>query len=186
MPPCCAAAQAAPAGQNAATWQSTLAAWRTEHEHELAAPDGWLTLVGLEWLKTGVNSVGSAADNSIRLSAPAPDHLGILTVGGTAPDTVVQLLAPSGGFPAGLSIDNNPAHDGVLNVSNTKPSTITWHGLAMVVLQRGDRFVLRIKNSDSATRTAFRGLHWYAPDQSYVINARWIPYAQRRIEQILL
>ena len=34
-----------------AQWQTELAAWRTQREQELAAPDGWLTLVGLEWLK---------------------------------------------------------------------------------------------------------------------------------------
>ena len=31
----------------------------------LTAPKGWLTLVGLDWLKDGKNTVGSAADNAI-------------------------------------------------------------------------------------------------------------------------
>lgn len=163
---------------------SSLTAWRAQYERELAAPDGWLTLVGLEWLKTGVNSVGSAEDNSVRLGARVPLHVGILTVSGKAPDTTVQLLAPAGGFPAGMSVDGHAAREGTLSVSDTRPSAITWHGLAMVVLRRGDRFVLRIKDADSPTRTAFHGLNWYAPDQSYVITARWIPYKPRRVAQI--
>ena len=91
----------APAQEDAAAWQRSQAAWRSQYERELAAPDGWLTLVGLEWLKTGVNTVGSAPENTIRLAADAPAHAGILTVSGKAPDSVIQLLAPQGGFPAG-------------------------------------------------------------------------------------
>jgi hypothetical protein len=45
----------------------------------------------------------------------------------------------------------------------------------MVVLPRGDRYALRIKDANAATRTAFRGLHWYAPDLHYTVEAKWIP-----------
>ena len=38
---------------------------RQERVARLTAPKGWLTLVGLDWLKDGKNSVGSAADNVI-------------------------------------------------------------------------------------------------------------------------
>ena len=36
--------------------------------------------MGLEWLKPGVNSFGSAPDNRIQLHAGAPAHIGLLTV----------------------------------------------------------------------------------------------------------
>ncbi len=45
----------APAAGAAVPLQQDLAAWRTAREHELAVPDGWLTLIGLEWLKPGLN-----------------------------------------------------------------------------------------------------------------------------------
>jgi uncharacterized protein len=189
IPPCvtiaaqarAGAAGAAPssaAGNNA--WRQRVLTWRAQREHELSAPDGWLTLVGLDWLKTGVNSVGAAADCQIRLRAKAPDHVGLLTVSGKT----VQLLAPAGGFPAGLTLDGTPAREGPLTVNGAKPSTIGWHGLSLVVLERGDRFVLRTKDADSPTRTAFKGLHWYAPDPLYRVVARWTPYTPPRIEKI--
>src|ERR1039458_9299492 len=82
-----AATASAPATEDAA-WRQELAAWRAQRERDLAAPEGWLTLVGLEWLKSGVNSVGAAADNQIKLPASSPDqapaHLGLLTVSGKA------------------------------------------------------------------------------------------------------
>jgi uncharacterized protein (DUF1684 family) len=166
-------------------WRQNQAAWRAQHERELAAPDGWLTLVGLEWLKSGVNSIGSAADNTVRLSPSAPAHIGLLTVSGKTPqDTTIQLLSPHDGFPADLALDGRPAREGILTISDTKPSTMTWHALSLVVLQRGDRFVLRIKDADSPTRTAFRGLHWYALNPDFRVTARWVPFKPPRVEKI--
>src|SRR5947208_1970501 len=60
------------------SWSSGLAAWRTEHTADLQKPDGWLALAGLEWLRAGDNSFGSAADNQIRLPAGSPPHVGVL------------------------------------------------------------------------------------------------------------
>lgn len=168
-----------------AVWQQNLSTWRAQREHSLAAPDGWLTLVGLEWLKSGVNSIGSAADNTIRLGEHAPAHIGMLTVSGKTPkDTIIQLLSPNGGFPAGFTLNGRPAREGTLTISDTKPSTMECNGISLVVLARGDRFALRIKDANAPTRTAFHGLHWYAPDAGYRVTARWIPYLPARVEKI--
>jgi uncharacterized protein (DUF1684 family) len=163
-----------------ASWRQQLATWRSQREHELAAPDGWLTLVGLEWLKPGVNSFGAAQDNLVKIRAQAPPHFGLLTVSGST----VQLLSPTGGFPADLKIDGAPAREGPLSADDTKPSTLTWHGLTMVVLPRGGRFALRIKDADSPTRTGFHGLHWYAPDERFRVTAKWIPFTPPHVEKI--
>ncbi|MGA3045931.1 MAG: DUF1684 domain-containing protein [Terracidiphilus sp.] len=161
-------------------WRQDLATWRAQREADLAAPDGWLALVGLEWLKPGANSVGSASDNQIRVRSQAPPHIGLLTVSGKA----LQLLSPTGGFPPDLMIDGNPAREGPLVADDTRPSTISWHSLTMVVLHRGDRYALRIKDADSPTRTGFHGLNWYVPDSHYRIVARWIPFTPARVEKI--
>jgi len=161
-----------------------LAEWRTQREMEISAPDGWLTLAGLEWLKSGVNSIGSAPDNQIHLPAGSPDHLGLLTVSGKAPDGVVQLLSPSAGFPPELTTDGKPAREGSLVVDDRKPTVVAWHGITLVVLKRGDRFVLRIKDAGSTARTGFRGLKWYAPDPHYRVTARWVPFKPAQILEI--
>ncbi len=163
-----------------ALWRQQLATWRTQREHDLAAPDGSLALVGLEWLKPGVNSVGTAQDNQIRVRAQAPPHIGLFTVSGKT----LQLLSPAGGFPPDLMIDGNPAREGLLATDDTKPSTISWHSVTMVVLHRGDRYALRIKDANSPTRTSFHGLNWYAPDSHFRIAARWIPFNPPRVEKI--
>jgi uncharacterized protein len=175
--PVSASAQAAsaPAASTSRTdaeagWRKQLETWRAQREHELTAGDGWLTLVALDWLKGGVNTVGSAADNSVRI-ANAPEHVGLLTVSGKT----VQLLAPQSGFPADLKLDGGPAREGPLSADDRRPSTLTWHSLTMVVLPRGDRYAVRVKDANAPTRTAFHGLHWYAPDLRYTVEAKWIP-----------
>lgn len=106
-----------------------------------------------------------------------PDHVGSLDVSGST----VKLLAPTGGFPPELQVDSKPAQEGPLTTDGAKPSAITWHGVTMVVLPRGDRFALRIKDADSPTRTGFRGLKWYAPNASFRVTAKWIPYTPPHI-----
>ena len=160
-------------------WRQDLDAWRARRAQEIDAPDGWLTLAGLEWLKPGANSVGAAADNGIQLHAEAPGHIGILLVG----NKTVQLLATIDGFPPDLTIDGQPALEGPL-VVGAKPSTIGWHGLSMVVLDRGGRYMLRIEDADSPARKVFHGLNWYPADPQFSVEASWVPFNTPHVEAI--
>jgi hypothetical protein len=181
------AAQAAPSplgsAQAEAQWRQELSDWRAQREKEISAPDGWLTLAGLDWLKPGINSVGAAEGSQIKLPAPAPAHLGLFTVSGK----IVQLLSPAGGFPAELTIDGQPAREGQIRIGGSDgapPSAIVWRNLTLIVLERGGRYVVRIKDLNSPTRAAFRGLHWFAPDPRLRVEALWIPFDQPHIEKI--
>lgn len=107
----------------ASDWKDGLLAWRAHREQQLSAPDGWLTLVGLEWLRQGPNTIGSAADNRIQLSAAAPAHLGVIEVNGSE----IRLDPPAGGFPAAVQLDGVPAQaaklddDGAGILRNSRP-----------------------------------------------------------------
>ena len=46
--------------------------WRRARVAELTADDGWLTLVGLYWLRPGVTRIGSGEGVDARLPATAP------------------------------------------------------------------------------------------------------------------
>jgi uncharacterized protein len=155
-------------------------AWRAKRAKGLSAPDGWLTLVGLEWLKPGKNAVGLAADNAIRLKGHAPEHLGVIEVDGGQ----LKLLAPEGGFSKSLLLDGEPAREGQLQPDDGKTSVLSTENLTLAVLHRGDRFALRIKDSESPTRTGFRGLHWYPAEAKYRLTAKWIPFVPAHTEKI--
>jgi uncharacterized protein len=177
------------------SWQQNLKTWRTQREMQVSARDGWLTLAGLEWLKQGVNTIGSAADNSIQLPASAPAHLALLTVmdgahvertanAKTSEATIVQLLSPPGGFPPDFTVDGKAASEGSLQVDGPSASTMAWRALSFAVLKRDDRMVLRIKDADSPARTSFKVLNWYPPDPVCLVTARWIPFRPAIIQEI--
>lgn len=158
-----------------ADWQKKLLAWRAEQAKDLQKPDGWLSLVGLNWLKPGDNSVGAGSGNSIVLkSATAPANLGVVRLGKDS----IEMTAPNGGYPKGLLVDGKvPQNPQKLTSDNPgKPSRITISTIVVTVIHRGDQYGLRIKDSQAPTRTGFHGLKWYPPDPALRVKAQWVPY----------
>jgi len=159
-------------------------AWRAQHVADLQKPDGWLSLIGLEWLQPGETSVGSAADNKIRLPESAPPHLAILKLENGS----VRLVAPSSGFPAGTNVDGSPATEQPLHMEpdhDKANSRVTFGTLNFYPIHRGDRFALRIKDSKSPSLTSFHGLIWYPPDAKYRVTAKWTPYSPLKTVSLL-
>ena len=173
---CIAASLAAIAGSSPAedaSWRHDLESWRAQRAAGLLAPEGWLSLVGLEWLKEGDNGLGSAADNRIRVANSAAAHLGVLHL----ESRVVRLLPPKGSFRSEFQVDGKPAEPQELRTDDDKqPSKLTAGTLTMILIHRGDRIGVRIKDSRAPTRVNFHGLRWYAPDAVYRVQAHWIPY----------
>jgi hypothetical protein len=173
-----------PAVAGDSSWNDQLTSWRAEHAATLSAPDGWLTLVGLEWLKPGDNSFGTAADDRIRLQGKPNLHFGIIHV----EQGKLQLRAPEGGFPSDLRVDGKAATEQAIVVDGPNPTKFTAGTLTFYVIHRGDQEALRIKDSNAPTRVNFRGLHWYAVDPTYRIEAEWVPLARPKqvtIESVL-
>ena len=158
-----------------AAWQADLLEWRSQRAAQLQAPEGWLSLIGLEWLKEGDNSVGSAADNRMRI-AKAPAHLAVVRL----ENGNLRLLSPQGGFPKDLIVDDHSPEEQTLYADDaaqpSKPSKLKIGTLTIVLIHRDQRIALRIKDLDAPTRAGFHGLHWYAPDTKYRVRAKWIPY----------
>lgn len=153
--------------------------WRAEHTAKLQRPDGWLSLTGLEWLASGDNSIGAAADSKIRLAEGNAPHVSILRL--TNGD--ITLVPPPEGFPKGLLVAGSPAKEGALRADSDDDKFnphLTIGTLNMYVIHRGDRFALRIKDSRSPTLVNFHGLQWYPPDTAYRVSAHWTPYTPSR------
>jgi uncharacterized protein (DUF1684 family) len=172
--------------QPPSNWQSSLLAWRAQRAKNLQAPMGWLSLVGLDWLKPGDNSVGAAAGNAIVLKSPAPPNLGIVQLGSNS----IQLLPPNGGYPKGLETDGKaPANPQPLAADDSnKPTRITFATLQVTVIHRGQQYGLRIRDSQSPTRTGFHGLKWYAPNPALRVKGEWTPYnppLKRKVPTVL-
>lgn len=169
---------AAPAADD---WAGDLQAWRDLRAQKLSAPEGWMSLTGLEPIAEGANPFGGAADNTVHLKGHVPAHLGVLQREGAT----VRLLPPPGGFPAGLLVDGKPAQPQVLHADDEpQPTRLSVGTLVFFVIHRGDRTILRVKDSQAPTRVQFQHLNWYAPDPAYRVKARWTPYVPQKIISI--
>jgi uncharacterized protein (DUF1684 family) len=158
--------------------------WRTQHATDLQKPDGWLSLIALEWLEPGETSIGSAQDNKIHLPNTAPAHVAVLKLENNA----VTLLPPNEGFPSGLQIDGLPAKQQALRADQDKDkfnSHLTIGTLDFFVIKRADKFALRIKDAKSPSLLDFRGLKWFEPNPAYRVTAKWTPYVPAKSVSLL-
>lgn len=147
--------------------------WRAARLQRLTAPDGWLSLIGLDWLHEGANRVGSAADNDVVLKA-GPAHLGTVTVG---KDGSVHIeLAPD----SGATVDGKPVSHAVLvddmHAGEGAPTTVRFGTASFYVIDRDGRKALRVKDSEAPTRKHFLGIDYFPIDPSWHIVADWVPF----------
>jgi uncharacterized protein len=154
--------------------EKKLQEWRSQRVRELLAPDGWLAVVALDWLKTGKNTFGTSEQDYVQLPGKDHEHYGVLDV----EQTHVWLRAPDGGFPANLRVDGHKASEQEVILDGKHATTFTAGSLKFFVIQRADKLALRVKDSQAAGRLNFRGLRWYAPDPRYRIEAQWVPYPE--------
>jgi uncharacterized protein len=144
--------------------------WRAKREERLRAPDGWLSVVGLNWLREGTSTIGSAKGSDVTLPLPAPPRVGTIEL---AKGRAVIHVAPgvtvkSEGKPV-TELELRSDHDG-------KPDILAVGPVSMYLIERGGRLALRVKDTESARRRAFRGLEWYPVRESYRVTARFVPY----------
>ncbi len=152
--------------------------WRAQRVERLKSEDGWLSLVGLDWLKQGVNKIGSAKDNDIVI-AKAPAHLG--TIEWKGGKVAITLAADSGAM-----IDGKPSTSAeLLDDSHEKPTTISFDSVRFYLIDRaGGKKGLRIKDSEAKTRSGFLGIDYFPIDPSWRIEAKWVAFDPPHILEI--
>jgi uncharacterized protein len=165
-----AAGGAIPQLPAATSEQDRIAAWRKSRLTELTADDGWLTLVGLHWLHDGVNRAGSAPDANLQLPPTAPASLGTFTlVGGH-----VTFAASTEGT---VTVDGKPFTIGELAFDKT---VLASGSLRMLVIQRGPRVGLRVRDLANPARLEFQGVEAFPIDEGARIEARFEPFNPRK------
>lgn len=146
--------------------------WHNKRLAGLTAPNGWLSLIGLDWLKDGANRIGSAADNDIVLKA-GPAHLGVVTLKDGV--THIALDKNSGATVNGKAVQEATLVDDA-HAGNGEPSVVAFGTVSFLVIERDGRKALRVKDSNASTRTHFLGLDYYTADPSWRIVADWVPF----------
>jgi uncharacterized protein len=153
------------------TYRAEIESWRQKRLADLKAEDGWLSVTGLYWLRPGETRLGSDPSNDLLLPDRLPGSVGSLNLSegqvefGPAPAvTVTRNGKPFHGGPISSDADNHPDTLAVLDVK-------------LILLKRGERYAMRIKDNHSPLRTTFAGLRWYPPRNDWRIRAAFVPHA---------
>ena len=163
----------------AADWKTALEAWRERADKGLRADNGWLTLAGRFVMKPGDNTFGTGAANDLVFAKGlGPERIGTLTV---APGKVTMKLAPG----LAMAKDGVPFTERVMGTGVEKRDWVTMGRLAMHVIEREGRYVLRLADNESEVRKGFRARRWYEPDAAYRVQATYVPYPPGRTVTII-
>lgn len=153
--------------------------WQTDMEEKLRAPDSWLTLIGLDWLEEGKNSLGTSSQSNIVFpKGTAPDNIGTLILTGDQVTFEVE---------AGVvaTLNGNPVTRTTLESDvNRNPDIIQVGEINFHVIERSGRYGIRSKQPNSPQRVNFQGRRWWLVDRDLRIEAEIIPYEPQKMIKI--
>ncbi|QJX01141.1 DUF1684 domain-containing protein [Frigoriglobus tundricola] len=159
--------------------------WRATREEKLRAENGWLSLAGRFPLKDGANTFGTGSKNDIvfpaALNGTGPERLGTLHVDTAAKQVTLKLAE-------GVSMVSGDKSFSGERVLGTNPDKRDWVGLerlSMHVIERDGKYVLRLADSKSPVRKNFAGCVWYAPDEAFKVEAKFLPYPEGKALSIM-
>ena len=150
--------------------------WKEGRLERLLQPHGWLSLVGLEWLKVGENTMGSAPGSDVQLHS-GPEYIGSFWLDHNQgikfmPNMDLEVMANDE-----LVKDMITVH---ADTSEHDTTVFTIGTLLFHAIER-DKMAIRIKDSQAPTRTDFLGLEYFPEDEKYRIDAQFVPYEPAKI-----
>lgn len=152
-------------------YRASVDAWHAQREARLASEDGWLTLIGRDWLNAGENTLGSAPGSTVLL----PEGLSLPKAGLFLVEGTTVRFKP---FPgSGLLLNGKPAVETVLKSDAEGQADLLKAGrVSFYVIRRGDRVGIRMKDPETPARKAFHGVPRYPVDAAWRVEADFIPY----------
>ncbi len=144
-------------------YMSYLDSARQERVARLTGPQGWLSVIGLHWLEEGVNTIGATADNSIIFPRTQTETIG-----------AYQLQGDDIFFGKVEGVEVNGEHGEYLGgpvVVDYPPTVVNHESLYWYVLQRGERYAIRLKDTLSENRMNFEGISYFPADHNYKVKA---------------
>jgi len=131
-------------------YRASLAKWRQERESALKADGGWLTVTGLFWLKDGDNRVAGVPG-------------------------VFQFHGGKTVFRTDRGVAVTSAGKPVSSIEVNENSPLDSGSLTFTVIERSGRYGVRLKDKNSKLRRDFHALRWFPAQESYRVQARFVP-----------
>jgi len=145
--------------------------WHKNRIEALTAPDSWLSLAGLFWLKQGENRFGSHKSNDFVFPEDrAPEFMGSFFLQGSE----VRVKINKG---IDVLAYETPVTEMPLQSDETgEPTFLSYGTLSWYVIKRGDKYGVRLRDSENPRLIEFKGIDIYPVDPVWRLTARFEPY----------
>jgi uncharacterized protein len=161
-------------------YESQITEWRSTLDANLRREDGWLSLVGLFWLREGEQKIGTGRRNDIFLpSGSAPESVGTITL----KDGQVTFQAATD-----VQIDGVNAQEAVLKddvETNYNPTRVSVGSITFHLIRRADQIAIRVRDRNNPRLKLFTGRRWYDINPAYRIKATFARHPAPREVLIL-
>ena len=162
--------------QPSASYERRLGEWRKARLAEAAGPEGWTTVVALALVAAGA-SPGWAAEQASRRGCPRRRRR--WSVPFNVDGTVVR-------FEAAAGVDVTAGGARVSATDMTPDETTLQVGTyTLLVIARGGRLALRVRDRESAARTAFKGIDYFPVSADNRVTARFVPFATPKTATVI-
>ncbi len=154
--------------------------WVAQRHDELLQPDGWLSLVGLMWLDEGESSFGAdSANDLVYTSSGTPAKVGVFFVDSETvyfePAPGLEINTTDGEPVTGSLVMRAPRVDG--EEADPFP-VLTWGSLRWNVIERQDRFAVRLKDARSPVLLDFEQIERFPIGRAWRLDALFEPYPE--------
>jgi len=162
-----------------AAYVTELQQWHQRRIERLTSKTGWLSLAGLYWLKEGKNTFGSASGNNIKFPPQK------------SPDFIGSIYVEEGNVRTEINEEINVLHDGrrVTSIQmkpdlTGDPTILYLDSLSWYIIKRGERFAVRLRDSENENIKNFAGIEMFPIDSTWRVQATLEPYKPPKIMDV--
>ncbi|WP_420150780.1 DUF1684 domain-containing protein [Spirosoma sp.] len=149
------------------SYKAQIEQWHQDRVNSLKSENGWLNLAGLFWLNEGKNSLGRGSDFDV----PFPGAATSVKLGSFELQNGEVRFTPEEG--AAVSVDGKTITEPIVAFSETgKPPVLANGSLRWVVIKRGDKYGVRLRDLESSFLKEFHTINRYPVNENWRIKAR--------------
>jgi hypothetical protein len=153
------------------TYRETLERWRAHKQAELLSDEGALTWAGLFVLREGRNTIGIDTSHDVIL----PAHVTATTIGHIDFRAGQAELIVTDGAP--VTVNGERVTTLSLQSDATGKPTIIHIGAAnLLILKRGEQYLVRVRDTLSDARRNFKGREWFPIHEAWGVTATFAPH----------
>lgn len=151
-------------------------AWRAARLARLKSDSGWLTISGLYWLEPGKNVLGSDPSSTVLFPKDAsPAKAGVIQLQfhpATRAAEMTLTVVPE----AGVKRDSTAVRQEPIELDKDGSSPVYSLGrLKFWVIQRGQRYAIRVRDPESSIRKQFAGVDTWPVNPAMCVEGQLKP-----------